>query len=102
MGICANVEFVEYKSVIHYLNLDVAMKDFRGKMGGLEVDEEVKLKAYLLNQLKEKNGGLEPKGLQGGSKSKWALIWWEKESARIEINSQNNMTKPYYGKEGPA
>lgn len=75
MGIYANVEVFESNTRVGYLNLDKALEDWRGKIGELKPNEEESLRAYLVEQLEERNGTL---ALKAESKWKWALIWWEK------------------------
>jgi ubiquinone/menaquinone biosynthesis C-methylase UbiE len=75
MGTYANVEIFESKSRMCYPSLDKAVEDWRWKIGKLKPDEEERLRAYLMEQLEERNGTFE---LKTQSKWKWALIWWEK------------------------
>ena len=75
MGIYANVVFFESESKIWYSDMDEAMEDWRWKMEKLKPHEKEKLRAYLVEHLEERNRTLE---LNTESRSKEALIWWEK------------------------
>ncbi|VUT23534.1 MAG: hypothetical protein MASP_00042 [Candidatus Methanolliviera sp. GoM_asphalt] len=57
MGIYANVEFIECKSRICYLNMDDAMDDWRWKIEDLSDEEERELKKYLMENLVEREEG---------------------------------------------
>jgi len=80
LGIYANVQILKLDDERVFASPEEALEFFQVFIRDLEPTEEVRLRAYLAENLIPKEGVWVLKGRQARD---WALIWWEKDTAGI-------------------